>query len=126
MDQEKSSIADLKNALNQKEQELEKVKSAFKKMRDEWEIRLQYSRRGLEVKNRQIAITNSKLSKTNKELKELKNSLEDKVQERTEELQKRVNELEKWRIITVGRELRMKELKKETKELKEKLKEKQK
>ena len=38
------------------------------------------------------------------------------------ELKKRVNELEKWKVLIVGRELKMAELKKEKKELKLKLK----
>ncbi len=44
--------------------------------------------------------------------KELQGSLEQKVQERTKELQQRVEELERFRKLTIGRELKMIELKK--------------
>lgn len=57
------------------------------------------------------------------ELKELQESLEKKVEERTKELQERIDELEKFRKLTVGRELRMVELKEEIERLKEKTKE---
>lgn len=43
------------------------------------------------------------------------------LEERTKELQKRVADLEKFHKLTVGRELKMAELKKQIKELKEKL-----
>jgi methyl-accepting chemotaxis protein len=54
-----------------------------------------------------------------KELKELAESLEDQVKERTKELQLRIEELEKFRELTIGRELKMIELKKEIEKLKE-------
>lgn len=53
------------------------------------------------------------------ELRELTNSLQQQVKERTKELQERVNELEKFRKSTVGRELKMMELKDEIRRLKE-------
>jgi len=56
------------------------------------------------------------------ELKKLQEDLEKRVEERTEQLSKRLDELEKFRKVTIGRELRMSELKKEIRELKEKLK----
>jgi len=66
-----------------------------------------------------------------KELKHLSETLEDRVKQRTQELEKsyfeikkRKDELEEFYNITVGRELKMVELKKEIKELKEKLGEK--
>jgi len=58
-----------------------------------------------------------------KELKELANNLEEQVKERTQELQKRVDELEGFHNLTVGRELKMIELKDKIRELEEKLKE---
>jgi len=57
-----------------------------------------------------------------KELKELADSLEGQVKERTQELQERVNELERFHQLTVGRELKMIELKEKIRELEEKLK----
>ncbi|MCK4781795.1 HAMP domain-containing protein [Candidatus Parcubacteria bacterium] len=44
-----------------------------------------------------------------------------KLEEKTKELQERVEELNKWYKMTIGREVRMVELKKEIKDLKEKL-----
>jgi len=55
-------------------------------------------------------------------LEESRSILERKVEERTKELQSRVDELERFHRLTVGRELRMIELKKRIKELEEKLK----
>jgi len=48
--------------------------------------------------------------------------LEEKIKEAIEELQKKVEELEKFHRLTVGRELKMIELKKEIERLKEELK----
>jgi chromosome segregation ATPase len=69
-----------------------------------------------------------------KELEELVKSLDEKVKQRTQELEKskeelyeRIKELEKFHKITIGRELKMIELKQEIERLKkenEKLKEK--
>jgi len=58
------------------------------------------------------------------EIKALQESLEEKVRERTKELQEKIRELEKFYKITLGRELKMIELKKEIKRLKKELKEK--
>jgi len=52
------------------------------------------------------------------EIKNLQENLEKKVEERTKELQKRVEELERFNKLTIGRELKMVELKKEIKKLK--------
>jgi len=57
-------------------------------------------------------------------LEEEKVSLEKKVKERTKELQERIDELERFRRLTVGRELKMIELKKKIKEMKKRRKEK--
>jgi low affinity Fe/Cu permease len=57
-----------------------------------------------------------------RELRKLAESLEEKVNSRTEEAQARVDELERFQRLAVGRELRMVELKKEIKKLKEHLK----
>ena len=49
--------------------------------------------------------------------------LEGRVQERTQELQKRVEELERFKNVTVGRELKMRELKERIEELEASLRE---
>lgn len=56
------------------------------------------------------------------ELKELNKTLENRVEERTKELQQKVDDLEKFHKLTVGREIKMLELKKKIKELEERLK----
>lgn len=61
-----------------------------------------------------------KVREKTKELREINQELEERVKERTEELEKRVNELEKFHKLTVGRELKMTELKKEIEKLKNK------
>ncbi len=48
-----------------------------------------------------------------KELEELAQGLEEKVKERTKELQGRIDQLERFHQLTVGREIKMMELKKE-------------
>ena len=55
------------------------------------------------------------------EIKKFQESLEKQVKERTKELQGKITELEKFQKITVGRELKMIELKKEIERLKQEL-----
>jgi len=62
-----------------------------------------------------------KVKARTKELEELTQNLEERVKERTKELQERIEELEKFHKLTVGRELKMAELKEKIKELEEKL-----
>ncbi|MCK4491723.1 MAG: HAMP domain-containing protein [Candidatus Altiarchaeales archaeon] len=73
----------------------------------------------------QLAIAFNEMTKDLKEyrankLEEYNRELEGKIEERTEELQARVDELERFHKLTVGRELKMIELKKRIKELEEK------
>jgi flavodoxin len=56
-----------------------------------------------------------------RELQELAVGLEENIKKRTYELQEKINEMEKFNRLTVGRELRMIELKEEIKKLEEKL-----
>ena len=85
-------VEDLADSFNQMSSDLKKSRTA-----------LEESKNVLEVKV--VART--------KELQELADKLEEKVEERTKELQKRLDELEKFYRLTVGRELKMVELKKE-------------
>lgn len=57
-----------------------------------------------------------------RELEELAQSLDEKVKQRTKELEERIKELEKFHRLTVGRELKMSELKEKIKKLEEELK----
>lgn len=63
-----------------------------------------------------------KVAARTRELKELNVNLEERVKERTKQLKERVDELEAFHRVTVGRETKMMELKKEIKELEQKLK----
>lgn len=58
-----------------------------------------------------------------KQLEELNEGLDQQVKEKTSELQKRLDELEKFNKMTIGRELKMAELKKQNKILKKELEE---
>ena len=63
-----------------------------------------------------------KVKARTKALEELAEKLEENVKERTKELQQKIDELERFQELTVGRELKMIELKKEIKKIKEELK----
>ena len=62
-----------------------------------------------------------KIKDRTKELEDIKATLEMRIHEKTSELQGRLNDLEKFRRLTVGRELRMVELKEEIENLKNRL-----
>jgi len=81
---------------------------------------LQHSRDKLKEAKKSLEV---QVKARTKELRELNEELEERVQKRTQEMQKRVNELERFHRLTVGREMKMMELKDEIKELKKKLKE---
>jgi PAS domain S-box-containing protein len=78
--------------LEQKTTELEKAKMALEEAKNVLEI---------------------KVAARTRELKELNEKLEEKVGQRTKELQEKLSELDKWYRLTVGRELKMIELKEE-------------
>ena len=62
-----------------------------------------------------------KVKARTKELKELSEGLDRQVKEKTKELQERIDELERFHKMTIGRELKMTELKKEVARLKEEI-----
>lgn len=64
-----------------------------------------------------------KVQARTRELRELALSLDEQVKERTKELQKKIEELERFQRVSVGRELRMVELKKEIELLKKQMEE---
>ena len=66
------------------------------------------------------SILEVKVKARTKELQELADSLEEQVKQRTQELQKRVEELERFHKLTLGRELKMIELKREIERLRRK------
>lgn len=64
-----------------------------------------------------------KVKARTRELEELAQSLEDKVKQRTKELQGRVNELERFHRLTIGREMKMVELKQKIRKMEAQLRE---
>ncbi|MCX6789634.1 MAG: cache domain-containing protein [Candidatus Gribaldobacteria bacterium] len=89
--------------------EIEELAESFNQMAGD----LKKSRVTLEESR---AVLEIKVNARTKELQELAEKLEEKVGERTKELQKRLAELERFHRLTVGRELKMIELKKKLRE----------
>jgi methyl-accepting chemotaxis protein len=94
--------------------EIEEVGQAVNQMTKD----LKESHKALEESKQVLEV---KVEARTKALKELAESLEEKVRERTKELQARLAELERYHRLTVGRELKMRELKEEIKKLEENL-----
>jgi len=67
------------------------------------------------------AVLEIKIVARTKELRELTESLDEQVKQRTKELQEKLEELEKFHKLTVGRELKMIDLKEEIKKLQKEL-----
>ena len=88
--------------------EIEEFANAFNKTLDQ----IQASSAALEEAKTVLEI---RVRARTRELNELAGSLESKVQERTGELKTRLAELERFQELTIGRELKMIELKKELK-----------
>lgn len=95
--------------------EIEALAKGFNKMAKS----LGSSRAALEEERSTLEV---KVRARTKELEGLAQTLEEKVKERTGELQQRIDELEKFHKLTVGRELKMIELKKALGVTEEKLK----
>jgi methyl-accepting chemotaxis protein len=93
--------------------EIEELGKAFNEMAEELE---QYQNKTDESKT----VLQIKVKARIKELEELNETLEIKVGKRTEEFKKRLDQLEKFHRITLGRELKMIELKKELQKLESK------
>lgn len=91
----KDELGELANSFNQMAQQLEKSHAILEESKKILEIRVKARTR---------------------ELEELAQVLEDKVEARTKELQERIEELERFHRLTIGRELKMVELKKKLRE----------
>ncbi|MBU2037296.1 hypothetical protein KJ866_03820 [Patescibacteria group bacterium] len=64
------------------------------------------------------AVLEIKVEARTRELKEIADSLDEQVKERTKELEEKMADLKKFQKLSVGRELKMIELKKEVKKIK--------
>lgn len=98
---EKGEFSQLAKTLNQTTRELKESRAGLEEQAQVLEIR---------VKARTI------------QLRELNKQLEARVKERTKELQDRIDELEKFHKLTVGREMKMIELKRQLKKAQQKIK----
>lgn len=89
--------------------EIEELAESFNQMASD----LKKSRTALEESKNVLEV---RVAARTRELQELTKNLEEKVRERTKELQNRLDELERFHRLTVGRELKMVELKERIKE----------
>ncbi|MCK4782054.1 HAMP domain-containing protein [Candidatus Parcubacteria bacterium] len=94
--------------------EIGELTSSFNAMVED----LKKSKTALEEEKASLEI---KVKARTRELAELNQTLEEQVKTRTKELQNRINELERFHKLTIGREVKMIELKQEIKKLEEKL-----
>jgi len=111
-------IEELADSFNRMTEDLRKSRESLEKAKATLEIKVRDRTRELEEARTVLEI---KVRARTKELKSLTYSLDQQVKERTGELQERIDELEKFRKLTVGRELKMVELKKEIQKLEEEI-----
>lgn len=107
----KNEIGTLAESFNEMANRLSAYTTELEKEVEERTKELKEARTILEIK----------VQARTRELKELAEGLEIQVGERTKELRERVDELERFHKLTVGRELKMRELKEEIEKLKEEL-----
>lgn len=115
----RDEIGELAESFNRMTENLRKSREALEEAKASLEIKVKERTKELEEARASLEI---KVRARTIELEELAGSLDEKVKERTKTLQGKVEELERFHRLTVGRELKMTELKKEIKKLKEELK----
>jgi len=108
---EKITKGDLKHQVNiYTGDEIEELGKAFNKMAKKLN---DYQNKAEELKE----VLQIKVKARTRELEEVNKTLEVKVKKRTKEFKKRLNQLERFHKLTVGRELKMIELKKKLQKL---------
>lgn len=94
---------------------LEAISSTY----DNYDKDRKFLEHSFDLSSKEFSELNSKVLKLLEELKVEKENVDKKVIERTQELQDKMNELKRFQNLSVDRELKMIELKKEIKKIKE-------
>jgi len=102
----------------EKREESEKLTKQLSELNAQLEKKVEERTSTLEEERASLEV---RIRARTRELEELTEGLERKIKERTSELQERVNEMEGFHKVTVGRELKMIELKEEIERLKKEL-----
>lgn len=93
---------------------LEVVSSTY----DNYDRDRKFLEHSFDLSSQEFSELNNKVLKLLEELKAEKESVDKKVVERTKELQEKMNELKRFQNLSIDRELKMIELKKEIKKIK--------
>ena len=121
----RDELGELSEQFNKMTNQLKETKTALEAAKENLEKRVQ--ERTEELKKITEALEESKaaleikVKARTQELEQFTKSLEDQIKQRTKELQEKVKELEKFQKFTVGREMKIVELKEEIKRLKKEL-----
>lgn len=111
----RDELGDLAKGFNKMAEDLKASYGSLEKRVGERTEELERTKKELEKEKLSLEI---KVKARTGELEELTAGLEEKVEQRTEELQEKLEKLEQFQKITIGRELKMMELKEEIEKLK--------
>lgn len=98
-----------------------KTRDEIEELANQFNIMISELKLARELLEEEKEILEIKVKARTRELEELAKNLEQKVKERTKELEEKIGELEKFHKLTVGRELKMIELKKRLEKLEKEL-----